>query len=148
MVDELKGAHCRWWIGYHCVWGTKYRYQIITQAVATHLLKTTMGICERYEFAFDSMGTDGDHVHLIAGCHPKQGPEVIIRKVKSITAREIFNQFPSIKKLLWGGSLWATGYYVSTVGKEKPYKVMRDYVLNQGTRNDKTKVKQLRLIRN
>jgi putative transposase len=147
MNEEVSGAHTRWWIRYHCVWGTKYRYQIITEPVANQLLKTTLGVCERYEFTFDSMGTDGDHVHLIAGLPPKQGPELIIRTVKSITAREIFNKFPSIKKLLWGGSIWATGYYVGTVGKEKPYNVMRNYVLNQGTKPEKDKIEQLRLIR-
>ena len=105
-----------------------------------------MGICERYEYKFDSMGTDGDHVHLLVGAPPSQKPEVIIKTVKSITAKQVFKKMPSIKNLLWGGSLWATGYYFGTVGSTKSLKVMRDYVLNQGTKSEKAQVEQLKLV--
>jgi len=146
MAKVLIGAHTRWKSRYHFVWGVKYRHQVITLPVASHLKKTVIGISERYEYIFDSLGTDGDHVHLLIGAHPKQSPAVIIKTVKSITARMIFKKFPSLKKLLWGGSLWAIGYYFETVGDGKPENVMRDYVTNQGTNEEKNLIKQLRLI--
>ena len=36
--------------------------------------------------------------------------------IKSITARQIFKQYPEIKKQLWGGELWSDGGYIGTVG--------------------------------
>ena len=95
---------------------------------------------------FDSMGTDGDHIHLLVGAPPSQKPEVIIKTVKSITARQVFKKFLSIKNSLWGGSIWAVGYYFGTVRSTKSIKVMRDYVLNQGTKQEKTQIEQLKLL--
>jgi putative transposase len=31
-------------------------------------------------------------------------------------ARELFLKHPEIKKELWGGSFWTSGYYANTVG--------------------------------
>ncbi|MBK5209718.1 MAG: transposase [Flavobacteriaceae bacterium] len=42
----------------------------------------------------------------------------IARIIKSITAREIFSQAPSIKRALWGGSFWASSFYINH-GNEK-----------------------------
>jgi putative transposase len=36
--------------------------------------------------------------------------------IKSITAKEIFRRCPQVKKQLWGGEFWSSGYFVSTVG--------------------------------
>ena len=140
------GASTRYKCRYLYVWGAKYRHQIITQPVAKHLKTTVIGICERYEYMFDSLGTDGDHVHLLLGVGPTLTPESVIRTVKSITAKSIFNQFPSIKNILWGGSIWAVGYYWATVGDGPTEEVIRNYVMKQGSAEEKTLMKQLRLV--
>ncbi len=51
---------------------------------------------------------------------------------KSITAREIFRQYPEVKKQLWGGEFWTDGYYVSTVGKHGNEDTISKYVREQG----------------
>ncbi|HRN74151.1 MAG TPA: IS200/IS605 family transposase [Ginsengibacter sp.] len=140
------GASTKWKSRYHFVWGTKYRHQIITQPVANHVKETVMGVCHRYDYTYDSLGTDGDHVHLLVGAGPTLTPESIMRTVKSITARSIFERFPSIKKVLWGGSIWATGYYWATVGDGGSEEVIRTYVINQGTEEEKALIKQLKLL--
>ena len=114
--------------------------------MAKFLKETVVGICKRYEYVYDSFGTDGDHVHLLVGAAPKLTPESIVRTVKSITARRTFERYPSIKKLLWGGSLWATGYYWATVGDGAPEEVIRNYVMKQGTKEEKALIKQLKLL--
>jgi putative transposase len=140
------GAHTRWQARYHYVWGTKYRHDIITEPAGRYLKEVIIGICARYGYTFDALGTDGDHVHLLLGPTPSESPEAIIRTVKSISARMFFNQFPSVKKLLWGGSLWAVGYYWSTVGNGTSMEVMRSYVKNQGTKPEQDKFVQLKLL--
>lgn len=100
---ELRiSAHTRWKSRHHFVWGTKYRHQVITSAVKNYLKEVIIGICERYGYDFDAVGTDGDHVHLFIGVPPSESPEVLMRVVKSITARKIFEKFPSLKKLQSG----------------------------------------------
>ncbi len=59
-------------------------------------------------------------------------PTQTVRTVKSITAREIFQRVPEVKKQLWGGEFWAKGYFVSTVGKHGNEKEIAEYVKNQG----------------
>ena len=44
-------------------------------------------------------------------------PKKIVQIVKSITTKQIFKKFPSLKRdVLWGGEFWTDGYFVSTVG--------------------------------
>ncbi len=50
---------------------------------------------------------------------PMYSPQKIVRRIKSITAREIFRACPEVKKQLWGGELWTDGYFMSTVGEAR-----------------------------
>jgi len=62
---------------------------------------------------------------------------------KSITARELFNQFPRLKEDLWGGEFWTEGYYVVTVVERGDWKVVERYISEQGK---KPETVQLRLL--
>ena len=128
------------------VWSTRYRHQILVPAVSHFLTDTIKEISIRYEYVFDTLGTDGDHVHLLIGLIPSVAPEVMIKTVKSISGREIFKKFPSVRNLLWGSKLWATGYYIATVGEDKSEKLIRNYITNQGTQEEKDLINQLKLF--
>jgi len=47
------------------------------------------------------LACDGDHVHLFVGAEPKYSPSRVMEIIKSITARNIFKEYPEIKKQLW-----------------------------------------------
>jgi putative transposase len=36
--------------------------------------------------------------------------------LKGVTARQLFMEFPELKKKLWKGSIWSPSYYVGTAG--------------------------------
>jgi len=55
---------------------------------------------ERYQFVFDAIGTDSDHIHIFVGAAIKHSPSRIMQIIKSITAREIFKKILEIKKAL------------------------------------------------
>ena len=80
---------------------------------------------------FLEIGTDGDHVHFLVQSMPNYSPSVIVKTIKSITARQIFDECPQVKKKLWGGQFWTDGYFVSTVGKNQNETVIKEYVRNQ-----------------
>jgi len=63
---------------------------------------------------------------------PDYSAKKIIQTIKSIAAREIFLEFPDLKKYLWGGEFWTKGYYVNTVSKYGNEEVISKYVKNQG----------------
>ena len=56
----------------------------------------------------------------------------IVRIVKSHTAKEVLKQCPEVKKQLWGGNFWSSGYYVATVSEHGNEEVIGNYVKNQG----------------
>ena len=100
-------------------------------------------IGERYEIEFEQLGCDKNHIHILCSFHPKYSIGEVVRKFKSITARELFKRFPLLKKELWGGEFWSDGYYVSTVGEGGNWRVVERYVKNQGKELNMT---QLRLL--
>ena len=117
---------------YHYVCPAKYRRKVFTEAVDRALREVCLEISERYEINFVEIGSDTDHVHFLIQSVPTYSPAKIITTLKSITAREVFKRCPEVKKQLWGGNLWTSGYFVSTVGKHGNEKQIESYVKNQG----------------
>ena len=56
----------------------------------------------------------------------------IVTMIKSLTAREVFQNCPDVKKQLWGGEFGSDGYFASTVGKHGDESMIGNYVKNQG----------------
>jgi putative transposase len=44
-----------------------------------------------------------DHVHIFLTFPPRYSIAHVVGLLKSISAREIFDEFPEVKKKLWGG---------------------------------------------
>ena len=68
----------------------------------------------------------------------------IAQIVKSITARELFSQHREIKKMLWGGNLWTSGFYANTVGQYASEETIKNYVKNQEKTYNKVHTGQLK----
>jgi putative transposase len=64
----------------------------------------------------DELKVSPDHIHVLLKLQPKQAIPDVVRTLKSITARTLFQEFPELKSHLWKGSLWADGYCANTVG--------------------------------
>lgn len=145
-----EGSHCRYQIRYHCVWKVKYSREVLPGRRAKYLKQVIEQICQRYEYQLEAVGVDDNHVHVFLGAHPAIAPAKLIQVIKSITAKEMFKAFPEIKKFLWGGHLWAIGYYVRTVSDGPLDRVIKEYVEDQdkpkSERRGKRKTTQLRLI--
>ena len=116
----------------HIVCPAKYRRAVISEEVDKKLREICLGIEARYEIKFLEIGTERDHVHFLVQSVPTYSPEQIVRTIKSITARKIFESCPEVKKMLWGGEFWTRGYYVGTVGEHGDEQVIQKYVKNQG----------------
>ena len=147
MSNTLSGADTRWNIRYHLVWIVKYRKDLLNwTGVSERLCELVKGIGERYGWVIDTMATDGNHVHVFMGAPPRYAPAEVVQVMKSITAREIFREFPQIKEELWGGEFWGDGYYVGTVGNEVTAEVIREYIKKQGKETQHRNYEQLRLF--
>ena len=90
---------------YHYVCPAKYRKVIFEKEVDEILKEICLEIEKRHEIKFIEIGTDHDHVHFPIQSVPTYSAKKIIQTVKSITAREIFERVPEVKKELWGGRI-------------------------------------------
>jgi REP element-mobilizing transposase RayT len=117
---------------YHIVCPAKYRRAVITESVDKTLKEVCLEIEKRFEINFLEIGTEKDHVHFLVRSVPTNSPASIAHRIKSITARKIFEECPEVKKALWGGAFWTRGYYVSSVGEHGTEATISEYVKNQG----------------
>jgi putative transposase len=131
---------------YHIVCPAKYRRKVFTDAVSQSLKEVCIGIGERYEIHFVEIGVDEDHVHFLVQSVPMMGPKDIVQIIKSITGREIFLRHPEVKKMLWGGKFWTSGYYVNTVGRYGNEEAIANYVKSQGEKYQIIYREQLKLF--
>jgi REP element-mobilizing transposase RayT len=132
MSEIIRKEHNVSTLMYHIVCPAKYRREVISEEVDKKLREICLGIEVRYEIKFLEIGTESDHVHFLVQSVPTYSPEQIVRTIKSITARKIFEACPEVKKMLWGGEFWTRGYYVGTVGEHGNEQVIQKYVKNQG----------------
>ncbi len=117
---------------YHIVCPAKYRKKVFTKEVSQSLKEVCIGVGERYEMHFVEIGADEDHVHFLVQSVPVMRPKDIVQTIKSVTGKEIFQRHPEVKKMLWGGKFWTSGYYINTVGHYGNEEVISKYVKSQG----------------
>ena len=130
---------------YHLVFPTKFRRIVVDEKVDQIIRDTCDGIALRYDIHFVEIGTDKDHVYFLIQSIPMWNVTKIVTTIKSITAREVFRQIPELKKKMWGASLWTSGYYASTVGKNGSETTIGRYVKEQGSEKDYKQIQKNQL---
>lgn len=89
---------------------------MLTQPDIDGRLKTAVrNIAPYHDWIVSEMETDKDHIHILLLAPPRYSPSKVVRLIKSWTQRKIFLEQRKIRAYLWGGKLWAQGYYVSTI---------------------------------
>jgi len=137
MGEHIYKSHNKTLLLYHLVFPAKYRRKVFSEQVEKTLKEVCFGMAKGYEIHFLEIGADEDHVHFLVQSVPTVNVTSIVTKIKSITAREIFRKNPEVKKMLWGGNFWTSGYYANTVGQYGNEAVIRNYVKNEGKKQYK-----------
>jgi REP element-mobilizing transposase RayT len=109
---------------------------VFTECVDQELKAICLEISQRYEITFVEIRVDKDHAHFLIQSVATISPRQIAQIVKSITAREIFQRVPEVKKFLWGGAFWTSGYFINTVGQQGNENTIGEYVRKQGRENE------------
>ncbi len=146
MSDHIHKRHNKTLLLYHLVFPVKYRCKVISVTVSKTIKDICIQISDRYEINFIEIGTDEDHVHFLIQSIPTFSVDKIVRTVKSLIARMVMSKHPEIKKELWGGSFWTSGYYANTVGQYGNEQVIKHYVENQGKKYTQIYNEQLSLF--
>jgi putative transposase len=104
-------------VNYHIVFSTKYRRKVLDSEVEVIFKEELTKIAKDNDFTFSAVEVgELDHIHVFVSAKPKNRPSDIVKAIKGITARRLFERYPQIKKYLWGGHLWNPSYYIETIG--------------------------------
>ena len=122
-------SHSVYDTSYHLVWCPKYRKKVFKREEIRERAKQLIGeISEEYGFEIIEQEVSEEHVHILLSFPPKRSIGEVVRIIKSISARELFREYPSLKKSLWGGELWEDGYFARTVGDRMTREVIERYI--------------------
>jgi putative transposase len=109
-MEVRRGNHTVYTINYHFVWCPKYRYAVL-DLIERSLERSIRGVSEQYGYDILSLHISPDHVHLFLSAHPKHAPSEIVRTIKSVTAREMWEQHePLLEQMFWGGGFWGRSF--------------------------------------
>ena len=134
--------HNAYQIHYHFVTPVKYRRSIFGRSEREQTLLTICSeIEERYDWQFEQVGVDQNHVHWLVSAAHKYSPSSIIQAIKSITAKELFQRHPDLREELWHGELWTDGFFIATVGEGGNQDSIKRYVANQGKKQSSSQLK-------
>ncbi len=114
--------------GYHLVWAPKYRKWVLQGVIRERVREVFCEIAAHHGFEMEELEVDKDHVHLFLSFPPRYSISVVVGLLKAVSAKEIREEFPEVRKQLWGGEFWEDGYFVRTVGDKVTADVIRKYI--------------------
>jgi putative transposase len=92
--------HAVYDLKYHFVWIPKYRKKLQEGDVAKFIGQIFERIANEYGWEIEEMAIQPEHVHMFLHAPPKYAPARIVQIMKSISAREVFAQFPQLHQKL------------------------------------------------
>ena len=102
---------CVYNINYHVVWSVKYRRKILSAEIETYLKELVQKIASDKGFTVHLFEVgEGDHIHCFVSAPPKLSVTDIVKYLKGITGRKLFEKYPAIRQKLWKGQLWNHSY--------------------------------------
>ena len=123
--------HCKFLLQYHIIWCPKFRFNVFKNGVDESLKEILLKISQRYGYEIKEMEIMPDHIHIFISTKPTVAPSDVVRTLKSISAIELFKQYPDLKKFYSRcGSLWSKGYFASSIGNVSE-ETIRRYIQEQ-----------------
>ena len=127
-----KGSHSVYTLTYHYVCCVKYRRKIFdSEDIITRLKEINIKVSKKYDVDVLNQETDLDHLHMLVKTTPKIRLSSYLNSLKGVSARRLFQEFPRIKRKLWGGHLWSPSYFLCTTG-QVTLDALKKYVESQG----------------
>ena len=136
MEKYNRQAHAVYYTRYHLIWIPRFRRKILVEGVAKYVEEKIWGITEYYpDVRFIEVNVQKDHIHALVSIPPKYSISRVVNIIKSNTSHALKGKFAFLKKVYRdGGSMWATGYFISTVGVSE--ETIRNYIRYQGQEDD------------
>ena len=118
-------------INYHLVWCVKYRRKVLSPEIANTLYAILHTVAEAHGFSIPNVQVgERVHVHCFVIAPPTITISDIAQFLKGTSAKVLMQEYPTLKRYLWGGHLWNPSYFVETIGSTSEENVKR-YIKSQ-----------------
>ena len=138
-MDLDTTAHSVFSLQYHLILVTKYRKPVLDDEISERARALFEAIAPAYKIEVLEWNHDQDHVHIFFKAQPKAELSKFINAYKSASSRVLKKEFPSMRKQLWQDMFWSRSFCLLSSGSA-PIEVIQQYIKEQGSKNDKTKI--------
>jgi len=127
-----KSAHSVYSLNYHLILVVKYRQPVLKTEIIRERLKEIMwNLQDKTGIEIIMQEPDIDHIHILFKSKPIIDLSKTVNIFKGVSARYLRQEFPELKKSLWGDSFWSDSYFLATTGQVS-LSILKKYVENQG----------------
>ncbi len=127
-------SHCYYEMKYHIVWTPKYRGKALSaQKPKDELRRTFESITKWKHWEIIELNIQDDHIHLILSASPRDSVSYMMQMIKGKSSAWMKKKIKRTHGLYDKASLWARGYFVSTIGLDEM--IIRRYVKHQSHHN-------------
>ena len=123
-----RGAHYVYDCSYHLVWTPKRRRPVLVGRVASRVGEMLVEFGGEYDITVELIHVGEDHVHLYVSFPPRLSISRVVNILKSMSAIQVFREFPDLRLRMASGKLWEEGYFVRTVGSGVDESMVRHYI--------------------
>ena len=127
-------SHCFYDLKYHLVWTPKYRGKVLhSDKIKNELRRIFETICKWKHWEIIELNIQIDHIHLCLLGTPRDSVSYIMQILKGKSSAWLKKKIKLSHGLYERHSLWARGYFVSTIGIDEW--IIRRYVKHQHFHN-------------
>ena len=132
--EPIHGRSYVYDLHYHLVWVTKYRNMAFNEQIQQALKDKIKEIAKDRDYTVEAIKVMPNHVHILISAKPKVAVTVMVKTLKGITGKWLFNTYPDeMNKYFWHGHIWSHSYYVGSVGNTTEA-VIKHYIDTQHER--------------
>ena len=128
-------AHSVFSLYYHLILVVKYRRRVLDDEISNRAKEIFEYIAPNYKIELIEWNYDKDHVHVLFKGQPKTEMSKFINACKSASSRLLKKEYPTIRQQLWNEMFWSRSFCLISSGGA-PIETIRQYIENQGERND------------
>ena len=123
-------SHCFYDLKYPLVWAPKYRGKVLAnEKVKGELRRIFETICKWKHWEIIELNMQDDHIHLCLLATPRDSVSYAMQILKGKSSAWLKKKIKRVSGLYEKQSLWARGYFVSTIGLDEH--LIRRYVRHQ-----------------
>ena len=128
MHDFESLAHVKWDCKYHVVFIPQYRRKVLYGRLRKAVGQLLRDLCQQKGIGLLEGHAMPDHIHLFLSIPPKYSVSYTVGFLKGKSAVRIHRELLKERRRT-GLHFWATGYWVSTVGRDE--EAVRKYIREQ-----------------